>query len=82
MARDLRSYKDKELYFGCLGVLPPESSKYIPEEDGTGGSVFCDRREEGGVCLLEYQSQMKKEKAIEGIVSLTKLEGLLGTSSL
>ena len=26
---------------------------------------------------LEYQSQMKKEKAIEGMVSLTKLEGLL-----
>ena len=74
--RDLRSYKDKELYFGCLGVLPqnPQSiflKKTVLEDLY---SVIGGKKER---MSLEYQSQMKKEKAIEGIVSLTKLEGLL-----
>lgn len=74
--RDLRSYKDKELYFGCLGVLPqnPQSiflKKTVLEELY---SVIGGKKER---MSLEYQSQMKKEKAIEGMVSLTKLEGLL-----
>ena len=74
--RDLRSYKDKELYFGCLGVLPqnPQSiflKKTVLEDLY---SVIGGKKER---MSLEYQSQMKKEKAIEGMVSLTKLEGLL-----
>lgn len=74
--RDLRAYKDRELYCGCLGVMPqnPQSiflKKTVLEDLY---SVIGGRKEK---LSPEYQSHMKKEKAIEGIVELTRLEGLL-----
>ena len=74
--RDIRSFKDRELYCGCLGVMPqnPQSiflKKTVLEDLY---SVIGGRKEK---LSPEYQIHMKKEKAIEGIVSLTRLEGLL-----
>ncbi|MDO5305424.1 MAG: ATP-binding cassette domain-containing protein, partial [bacterium] len=74
--RDIRSYKDRDLYCGLLGVMPqnPQSiflKKTVLEDLY---SVIGGRKEK---MSSEYQIHMKKEKAIEGIVSLTKLEGLL-----
>lgn len=74
--RDIRTYKDRELYCGCLGVMPqnPQSiflKKTVLEDLY---SAIGGRKEK---LSAEYQSHMKKEKAIEGIVSLTRLEGLL-----
>ena len=74
--RDIRSFKDKELYCGLLGVMPqnPQSiflKKTVLEDLY---SVIGGKKEK---MSAEYQIHMKKEKAIEGIVSLTKLEGLL-----
>ena len=74
--RDIRSYKDRDLYCGLLGVMPqnPQSiflKKTVLEDLY---SVIGGRREK---MSSEYQIHMKKEKAIEGIVSLTRLEGLL-----
>lgn len=74
--RDIRTYKDRELYCGCLGVMPqnPQSiflKKTVLEDLY---SVIGGKKEK---LSAEYQIHMKKEKAIEGIVSLTRLEGLL-----
>lgn len=74
--RDIRTYKDRELYCGCLGVMPqnPQSiflKKTVLEDLY---SVIGGKKEK---LSPEYQVHMKKEKAIEGIVSLTRLEGLL-----
>ena len=74
--RDIRSFKDKELYCGLLGVMPqnPQSiflKKTVLEDLY---SVIGGKKDK---MSAEYQIHMKKEKAIEGIVSLTKLEGLL-----
>ena len=74
--RDIRSFKDRELYCGCLGVMPqnPQSiflKKTVLEDLY---SVIGGKKEKQSA---EYQIHMKKEKAIEGIVSLTRLEGLL-----
>ena len=74
--RDIRTYKDRELYCGCLGVMPqnPQSiflKKTVLEDLY---SVIGGKKEK---LSPEYQIHMKKEKAIEGIVSLTRLEGLL-----
>lgn len=74
--KDIRKYSDKELYRGYLGVLPqnPQSMfvKKTVREDLyaiIGGKK--DKKSD------EYEINMKKVEAIEGIVSLTKLEGLL-----
>ena len=74
--RDIRSFKDRELYNGYLGVLPqnPQSiflKKTVLEDLY---SVIGGRKNKKSV---EYPIDMRKEKAIEGIVSLTKLEELL-----
>ena len=74
--KDLRSFSDRELYCGYLGVLPqnPQSiflKKTVLEDLY---SVIGGRKEKPS---NEYPISMKKEKAIEGIVSLTHLEGLL-----
>lgn len=74
--KDLRSFSDRELYCGYLGVLPqnPQSiflKKTVLEDLY---SVIGGRKERPS---SEYPISMKKEKAIEGIVSLTHLEGLL-----
>ena len=74
--KDLRSFSDQELYCGYLGVLPqnPQSiflKKTVLEDLY---SVIGGRKERPS---SEYPISMKKEKAIEGIVSLTHLEGLL-----
>ena len=74
--RDIRSFKDRELYNGYLGVLPqnPQSiflKKTVLEDLY---SVIGGRKNKKST---EYPIDMKKEKAIEGIVSLTKLEELL-----
>lgn len=74
--KDIRSFKDRELYCGCLGVMPqnPQSiflKKTVLEDLY---SVIGGRKEK---LSPEYQIHMKKEKAVEGIVSLTRLEGLL-----
>lgn len=74
--RDLRSFSDRELYCGYLGVLPqnPQSiflKKTVLEDLY---SVIGGKKERPS---KEYPISMKKEKAIEGIVGLTRLEGLL-----
>ena len=74
--RDIRSFKDKELYCGYLGVMPqnPQSiflRKTVLEDLY---SVIGGKKEKPSP---EYPLQMKKEQAIEGIVSLTRLDGLL-----
>ena len=74
--KDLRSFSDRKLYCGYLGVLPqnPQSiflKKTVLEDLY---SVIGGRKEKPS---NEYPISMKKEKAIEGIVSLTHLEGLL-----
>ena len=74
--RDIRSFKDRELYNGYLGVLPqnPQSiflKKTVLEDLY---SVIGGRKNKKSA---EYPIDMKKENAIEGIVSLTKLEELL-----
>ena len=74
--KDLRSFSDQELYCGYLGVMPqnPQSiflKKTVLEDLY---SVIGGRKERPS---SEYPISMKKEKAIEGIVSLTHLEGLL-----
>lgn len=74
--KDIRRYTEKELYRGYLGVLPqnPQSMfiKKTVREDlyaMIGGKK--DKKSQ------EYDADMPKAEAIEGIVSLTKLEGLL-----
>ena len=67
---------DRELYGGYLGVMPqnPQSiflKKTVLEDLY---SVIGGKKEKPS---SEYPISMKKEKAIEGIVSLTHLEGLL-----
>ena len=74
--KDLRSFSDRELYCGYLGVMPqnPQSiflKKTVLEDLY---SVIGGRKEKPS---SEYPISMKKEKAIEGIVSLTHLEGVL-----
>ena len=74
--KDLRSFSDRKLYCGYLGVMPqnPQSiflKKTVLEDLY---SVIGGRKERPS---SEYPISMKKEKAIEGIVSLTHLEGLL-----
>ena len=74
--KDLRSFKDNQLYCGYLGVMPqnPQSiflKKTVLEDLY---SVIGGKKEKPS---KEYNLSMKKEKAIEGIVSLTHLEGLL-----
>mgnify|MGYP000749624171 CR=1 FL=1 len=73
---DIRRYTDTQLYRGYLGVLPqnPQSiflKKTVLEDLY---SVIGGKKEKPS---NEYPISMKKEKAIEGIVSLTHLEGLL-----
>lgn len=74
--KDIRRYTDTGLYRGYLGVLPqnPQSMfirKTVREDlySIIGGTK--DKRS------AEYTAPMKKAEAIEGIVSLTRLEGLL-----
>lgn len=74
--KDIRSFRDRDLYNGYLGVLPqnPQSiflKKTVLEDLY---SVIGGRKNKKST---EYPIDMKKEKAIEGIVSLTKLEDLL-----
>ena len=74
--KDLRSFSDRKLYCGYLGVMPqnPQSiflKKTVLEDLY---SVIGVKKEKPS---NEYPISMKKEKAIEGIVSLTHLEGLL-----
>ena len=74
--KDLRSFKDTQLYCSYLGVMPqnPQSiflKKTVLEDLY---SVIGGKKEKPS---KEYNLSMKKEKAIEGIVSLTHLEGLL-----
>ena len=74
--KDLRSFKDNQLYCGYLGVMPqnPQSiflKKTVLEDLY---SVIGGKKEK---LSKEYNLSMKKDKAIEGIVSLTHLNGLL-----
>ena len=74
--KDIRTFKDRDLYCGYLGVMPqnPQSiflKKTVLEDLY---SVFGGKKNKTSP---EYPIEMKKEKAIEGIVSLTKLEDLL-----
>ena len=74
--KDIRRYTETELYRGYLGVLPqnPQSMfiKKTVREDLY--AMIGGKREKKS---REYDALMPKAEAIEGIVSLTKLEGLL-----
>ena len=73
---DIRRYTDTQLYRGYLGVLPqnPQSMfiKKTVREDLY--SIIGGAKEKKSP---EYTANMRKAEAIEGIVSLTRLEGLL-----
>ncbi len=72
----LEKYTDNELYNGFLGVLPqnPQSLfvKNTVEEDLY--EMIDGRKQRKSDA---YPIDMKKEDAIKGIISLTKLEGLM-----
>lgn len=74
--KDIRRYTDRDLYRGYLGVLPqnPQSMfiKKTVREDLY--SIIGGKKEKKSE---EYDIDMKKSEAVEGIVSLTDLEGLL-----
>lgn len=74
--KDIRKYADRDLYRGYLGVLPqnPQSMfiKKTVREDLY--SIIGGKKEKKS---QEYNIDMKKSEAVEGIVSLTNLEGLL-----
>lgn len=74
--KDIRRYSENELYRGYLGVLPqnPQSMfiKKTVREDLY--SMIGGKKEKKS---REYDANMSKAEAIEGIVSLTRLEGLL-----
>ncbi len=74
--KDIRKYADRDLYRGYLGVLPqnPQSMfiKKTVREDLY--SIIGGKKEKKSE---EYAVDMKKSEAVEGIVSLTNLEGLL-----
>ena len=73
---DIRRYTDTQLYRGYLGVLPqnPQSMfiKKTVREDLY--SIIGGAKEKKS---SKYTANMRKAEAIEGIVSLTRLEGLL-----
>ncbi len=74
--KDIRKYKDAELFRGFLGVLPqnPQSlfvKKTVEEElyEMVGGSK--EKKNE------EYHLAMEKKEAVEGVAKVTHLEGLM-----
>lgn len=74
--KEIGKYSDDELYHGFLGVMPqnPQSLfvKKTVKEDLY--EMIDGKRERKSDA---YPIEMKKKDAIEGIVSLTRLEGLL-----
>ena len=74
--KEIGKYSDDDLYHGFLGVMPqnPQSLfvKKIVREDLY--EVIDGKRERKSEA---YPIEMKKKDAVEGIVSLTRLEGLL-----
>ena len=74
--KEIGKYSDDELYHGFLGVMPqnPQSLfvKKTVREDLY--EVIDGKRERKSEA---YPIEMKKKDAVEGIVSLTRLEGLL-----
>ena len=74
--KEIGKYSDDDLYHGFLGVMPqnPQSlfvKKTVREELY---EVIDGKRERKSEA---YPIEMKKKDAVEGIVSLTRLEGLL-----
>lgn len=74
--KEIGKYSDDELYHGFLGVMPqnPQSlfvKKTVREDLYEAIDGKRERKSEA------YPIEMKKKDAVEGIVSLTKLEGLL-----
>ena len=74
--KEIGKYSDDDLYHGFLGVMPqnPQSLfvKKTVKEDLY--EVIDGKRERKSEA---YPIEMKKKDAVEGIVSLTRLEGLL-----
>lgn len=74
--KEIGKYSDDELYHGFLGVMPqnPQSLfvKKTVREDLY--EIIDGKRERKSEA---YPIEMKKKDAVEGIVSLTRLEGLL-----
>ncbi len=74
--KDIQKYTDRELYRDCLGILPqnPQSMfiKKTVREDLY--SIIGGRKEKKSE---EYTADMEKARAVEGIVGLTALDGLL-----
>ena len=74
--KEIGKYSDDELYHGFLGLMPqnPQSLfvKKTVREDLY--EVIDGKRERKSEA---YPIEMKKKDAVEGIVSLTRLEGLL-----
>lgn len=74
--KEIGKYSDDELYHGFLGVMPqnPQSLfvKKTVREDLY--EVIDGKRERKSEA---YPIEMKKKDSVEGIVSLTRLEGLL-----
>ena len=74
--KDIRKYRDQELYHSCLGVLPqnPQSMFLKKTVRDDLYAVIGGAQERKSP---DYMVDMKKAEAIAGIVSLTNLEGLL-----
>ena len=74
--RDIEKYSDDELYHGFLGVMPQNpQSLFLKKTVLEDLYEMIDGKRENK--SKAYSIDMKKEDAIRGIVSLTKLEDLL-----
>lgn len=74
--KDIRSYKDMELYRDYLGVLPQNpQSMFVKSSVREDLYAMIGGQREGR--SAEYTSSMDKAEAIQGIVKLTHLEHLL-----
>lgn len=74
--KEIGKYSDDELYHGFLGVMPQNPQSLFVKKNVREDlyEVIDGKRERKSEA---YPIEMKKKDAVEGIVSLTRLEGLL-----
>ncbi len=74
--KEIGKYSDDELYHGFLGVMPQNPQSLFVKKNVREDlyEVIDGKRERKSDA---YPIEMKKKDAVEGIVSLTRLEGLL-----
>lgn len=74
--KEIGKYSDDDLYHGFLGVMPQNPQSLFVKKNVREDlyEVIDGKRERKSEA---YPIEMKKKDAVEGIVSLTRLEGLL-----